>query len=482
MRNSAKKDKQGLHFKLLFVGLFFLANPSFTLFDILPNSLASLFIMLSLRHLPQSLLYFREVREGFLRLFWVSLSKLLAGFCALTIMGGNTAERGILAVFGFVYFILELLFLYPAFRDLFHATNYLDERFGISSCGGMQGKKGYYPAETLLSLTYVFFAVRGILSFLPECMFLSSYDAVTGEGASAYMISRLYFPTLVLCQVIGFVFMAIWLTKIIRYFIGIRDNPDFRILLETEAAKVDDSVRKKEHSRTLFALAFFCLPLAVGLNIDLVFDGVGVLPDFLSCFFFVLFLLLLSRFMDKRLSVFSLWVGGLAFLSSLLLYIGETLFANNYEASDLGRVIAADQLHFGILTLSAIHAVLFSLLTVLVAVSLYRLMKLRIGAPKDPLSYEGRRAAGMCRYYRRHTTVFAALGILDAAASAFHVFLRGYTERLPASEEHLGVTTVILEKFGWFWLLCLAFSFLWLIYTLYLQSQIEVEWKEAFEE
>ncbi len=479
MRNTTKKDKHGLHFTLLFVGLFLLANPSFSLIDIFPNSLGSLFIILAIRHLPSSFLYFREVRDTLLRLFWVSLSKLLAGFCALTIMGGNANERGILAVFGLLYFILELLFLFPAFRDLFHAFTYLEERFGISPS---VEQKSYDPTESLLSLTYIFFVVRGVLSFLPECMFLSTYDAVTGEGASAYMLSRLYLPVVIVCQVVGYAFMAIWLSRIYRYLLGIRESRELVRLIESEAGKLDDTARNREHRRFYFALAFFCLPVAVGLNIDLVFDGVGVLPDFLSAAFFLLFFIFLARFLEKRLSLAALYVSAITFVSSLVLYIAETVFAKNYLPSDLGRVIAADQLYFGIRILSLVNAVLFSALTVLAAISLYRLMLCRIGDARGLDTYEGRRAEGMRAYYRRHTRRFAVIGILDAAASAFHIFLRAFTERLPASEEHLGSATVVLEKFGWFWLVCLALSFLWLIYTLYLQSQIEVEWREELED
>ena len=88
---------------------FFLLTPNISLFDFAPDFISYILLYKSLSKISNVIPHFEDAREDFLKLFWISLSKIPALFIMLAISSTHTSERSIIAVFSLVYSIVELL-------------------------------------------------------------------------------------------------------------------------------------------------------------------------------------------------------------------------------------------------------------------------------------------------------------------------------------------------------------------------------------
>ena len=134
----------------IILSLFILLNPNITLFDIAPDFIAYLILYFTLGKISNVIPHFEDARNNFLKLLWVSISKIVALFVMLSISSTHQSERSIIAVFSLAYAIIELIYIFPAFNALFDGFFYLEARF----------TENFKTTKAPARITFAFFVVK----------------------------------------------------------------------------------------------------------------------------------------------------------------------------------------------------------------------------------------------------------------------------------------------------------------------------------
>ena len=445
-----------ISFPLLFLGLLFLLNPPVNLIDLLPDAVGYLCLFFGVRGAAAHFPYFDELKNGFHKLFWLSLSKLPAFLLFALVYGGNTSERSLITVLALGYFVVELLFLLPVFRTFFRAFSYLGERYGVKAAEGRVKGDG----DAVLSFTTVFLVIRGALSFLPELLFLPVRDAIESSAATVDF-QQYYVVAVALAQILGIILGIAWYLKIRRYMAGLSADETLRELLIRTAAETPPALRRARDGYARLYAAFTLTAVGIGLHLNPVFDGINVFPNFLAALAFLVAIWLFAPFVSKRIAWLAAVAAALYTAASSVSYALETSFLTQYDAMDLGRVKAADQLHaacetaafitaaVGILSVAALFFLVFCVLSHAVAIA-------------EDAAYKGVRGEALTASHKKPLGFSAAIGIFTVLTTALNIWIRRFTVRVEANEGVLGTSTVVVQEFGWFWLVPTVLAFLWL--------------------
>ena len=199
--------------KLIFVALIFLFNPSVNVVDILPD-FVGYFIIAKLLVYPADVSpYFDEARATFLKLAWLNVLKLFA----IVLMFGNEANRGdTTALFAFGFAVGDAILGIMAIRYLFEALFYLGQRSDVSALiePFAISKRQTTTPDAYRSLTIFFLIVKCAIATLPEFLLLTE-DNLNGGSASSNL--TFYPATVLLSQLLGLIIGIIWLKRSFRY-------------------------------------------------------------------------------------------------------------------------------------------------------------------------------------------------------------------------------------------------------------------------
>ena len=124
---------------LLALSGLFLCNPMVGFVDVLPDCIGFLLIFNGLRFLADMDEHLDVAKKRFLILFWAGVIQFFLQIMVYNFMQGNSGEDvdplqlpNTLLVLTFVWLVLYLLVLIPAFRQLFSGLDRLAERFGYT--------------------------------------------------------------------------------------------------------------------------------------------------------------------------------------------------------------------------------------------------------------------------------------------------------------------------------------------------------------
>ena len=128
MTEKAISPAKDLRIGFFITGAFFLFNPFITIVDFLPDFIGALLFVLALYKLRDMSDHMESARTGFLRFFWISLSRIPAFLIMFWVSHNFSAERSIILVFTFCYAVLETILLAFCFNSLFDGFIYVGER------------------------------------------------------------------------------------------------------------------------------------------------------------------------------------------------------------------------------------------------------------------------------------------------------------------------------------------------------------------
>ena len=135
------KNEKGMSFALIFVGLLFFCNPTFSAIDVLPDFIGCALLFLGLFRLSRVYPPFADVGKRFLKLAVVDIAKDLL---LLFIFADGTAAEKPTAILttAFGAAALELFFLLPAVSALFDEMTTLAMRHNCAPLyrSGFRGK------------------------------------------------------------------------------------------------------------------------------------------------------------------------------------------------------------------------------------------------------------------------------------------------------------------------------------------------------
>lgn len=345
------KNEKGMSFALVFAGLLFFCNPTFSSIDVLPDFIGCVLLFLGLFRLSKVYRPFADVGRRFLKLAGVDVVKDLLLLFVLT--DGTSAEKptAILTT-AFGMSVLELYFLLPAVSALFDEMTMLAMRQNCTPlyCSGFRGKS---HGELLRTGTVTFLLIRDIVCILPEfaSLALSSYtDSGTINLYDYIGVMRMLATVLV--GIAG----VVWLVFLCRYFLCLHRQKKFRRSLYTEYEAYMEG-HPGVRVLTRHAVAFLCLAIGAILTADFYLDFKNIIPDGVAALFLLTGVLLLpGKRKQKGIAVLgAVLYGGAATWSSRLAYH----FATEFHASDIGRSDAADAAYRVMWLSSLLEFVLF---------------------------------------------------------------------------------------------------------------------------
>ncbi len=253
-----KKIKKNFGFGAILVSFIFIFNPNIHLIDLLPDAIGYLLLCLGLSQLADMNDYAQDALKLFRRLFFLQCVKLGSLFWVFVVVNIDDRASSILT-FTFVFSMLEILLLIPAYGKLFSSIDYLAQRGGYE-----------INTQKVKSFTTFFLISKGVFNVLPELAALAQYKDENANTSSVFYHVD-WFGNIDLLR--GFAFIPaliisiIWLIKCIRTIKKIRKDKDFIGYLKdkyvTEILPKTELFLKKSTN-----FAFLTFSLGIVLSVD----------------------------------------------------------------------------------------------------------------------------------------------------------------------------------------------------------------------
>ncbi len=442
---------------LMSVGLWFLFNPNISILDPLPDAVGYLLFCLALRRVAAFVPYMQEAMEGFRKLFYITLMKLPALFVMISLFNDRVA----ITLFSLSFAILELIFLFPAFRNLFEGFSYLGQRFGCpAAITPTETVKG---PDSLCFLTYIFVAAKAVASTLPDFAFLFPYDPLTKEGTTISGASYL-----LIVAVLGLLVLLLgifWLSYLRAYFRAIEADPGLSSLSVPEGTSLTD-----EKNTLLVSLPYILFGAGVFFSIDPVIDNVLFLPDYLSAAFFLAaaICLVIKHPIKGRASLIA---SGGYFLSAILFSIFRAQFYGSFRESDIMspdgiiRIPEAYAAYLPMLLGSFLQEALFFLSVLFLVYLLKEYEKDQLPVPDFKTRYEKEWHAQREKSKRKVDLSIVLLAAATALATFVDMYLMRYTGQVEMGPNYEG-GNVYAPVYGTFWVLPFSLSIVLIVLTL----------------
>ena len=372
------RPKKRMGFMLIAAAMLFLWNPDIVVFDLLPDVIGYLLLSLGMSSLSYLNHHFEESAKRFHRMVALSAARLVFVLVLFGLVSANDRPTAML-LGNFVFGVLELLILLPAYHYLFEGLIYAGSRAGVGESVMRptaahklwslvikrrsefeQENAAISVTESFAFVTALFAVCKIVLNVLPEFSVLTEHsDAASGLYDFVWLFRA---AAILLGAVIG----VIWLLVALRYWICVlRDRP---FVDELHARYMCDIYPNKDlFVAKRYKLGAFCLLIGIMLSIDLPIDGVNVMPDLLCAIGLVAGVLALRHYAPSwRASVAVL--GGYALASVTEFYWQIRYFKiEGYTAEAALNGAQATQAHIVSVVLSAVCSGLFllSILSVL---------------------------------------------------------------------------------------------------------------------
>ncbi len=441
---------------LWMTALVFLFNPYFHGLDILPDFIGYLLLVSGLRRVALLDGSFEEAVRLFRRLALLSAVRLVALGWIIAVPSADE-QPTLLLLLCFVMGVLELMTALPACHQLFHGLTYLGFRMGgtavLSSVRDneicrLQQKLARLnedtPAATARRATLerrmararsgrsitdgvclgcqAFAVVKTVLCVLPELTALT--DASYRAGATLFNWYAYVNGFRVIMVAVGLVIGIVWLVRMIRYCLYIEKDT---VLWQTLAARCDedDAAHPERLPAGRLRRAVLIMQIALVFCTNLTFDGVNVLPGFVSSLLLLAALIPLHFYLPKCVTLVSGVVFGFHAVVSAVAYGMTIRFFANYDLYAYFRKITVQRAYDRICTVVVVEAVVmaavFGVLS-WIAVTLIRRYTSGYGAATYVCSKEEmirRRQRALCR----HMSPVLIFGLLSTAMHVVYALL-----------------------------------------------------------
>lgn len=374
----SKKEKMGSW--LIAVGMLFFFNPNVNIIDFLPDFIGYMLLCAGLSKWADLNETIGEATERFRRMIFVDAAKWVALLWVFGLSVTNERTSSLL-LWSFVFSVLELVFLMPAYAKLFEGLTQLGYSYPNTAIFG-SGRKKRSPTDKIRMLTLFFVAWKAVFSTLPEFADLSnsSYDETSGMVNLYRYIGIMRFLAFVLVLAVGLV----WLIAMQRYLHKIRRDSEF---MEAMRTAYQTQIRPKEglFIRRRFHTVYIFLIMALVLTLDFHVESQNILPDVLAATVFLLIgLFLLSYFRKKMIP----WLAAGAFywITALCQTLAEQKFFDQFYYGAIYKSEEAMSAYRSLVICTVCQTVSFLLLLWCVIRILYRIIEEHTGYVKGQAS------------------------------------------------------------------------------------------------
>ncbi len=277
-------------FKYLIWGCVFFFLPNLSFIDILPDFIGCILILKGLSKISDLAPKLYDAKELFKKVLCISLVQFAVMFMAFSWL---KTDAGLILVASFVFAVLDLIFLLPAFRNLLDGILYLGNRTNSAVI---------FKKQTEFStLTGLFICIKSLFSFIPDLSYIFTPEqSGTVTQYDPYYLSNyktlLTSANIIIVSIVG----IIWLVYAVKYFRGIINDKVFiehiRTQYQTEILSNEGILIKR---RTKFA--FSLLAFALFFMADFLIDNINLIPDFVGGLFFIWFAIYLRKYFNTSL-------------------------------------------------------------------------------------------------------------------------------------------------------------------------------------
>lgn len=462
--------KPTFRFGMMIAGMIFLCNPNINLLDPLPDFIGYLLLAFSLSDAAEALPHFEEARTGFIKLAWISLSKIPASAMMMFVWSSDRSQGSIITVFSLCYAVVTLMYLLPTVSHFFEGIFYMGQRHDCPSALQVPAVFGKISADGFRKLTLGFLILKEVMSTLPEFSLISvrQYDPDLVFSGSRFIASNYYPLFLLIGASIVLICGVIWVSMMAQYLRFLRaDGHADALLCGYFADKADYLKRKRRAVRICSALTL--LTVAAGFSIDLVFDDLNVLPDVIAALLLMLALFLLRT--ESRRALPACVMCGIYGGVNLWAYVLKCIFIARFEYRDIALYEEAKQLYDLYTVVSAASFLTFLLALVAVCMALSDLF--RCFAPAEEET--GKRFAGA----KRIVLAFGLVGGISELASLVDVFANSHTKSVAVDGQ---ATFFTIPTWEWYWMIPLLLSLSWLLYTYFITEKLRVRVTDTVDE
>lgn len=364
------KPRAHMGIGLIALSMIFFFNAEFAVFDLLPDVFGYILLSLGMSSLSYLNHHFEESAKHFRRMIALSAGRLVFVLVLFGLV--NSTDRPTTMLLGnFVFGVLELMTLLPAYKQLFEGLIYAGSRGGIGESvfrptlahklmsRVIRRKSEFDERQTTVTvtesvsfLTSVFVILKVTLSVLPEFSVLSDHAEAAVNLYEYVWLFRM--AAMLIWSVLGIA----WLVLMLRYFIGIYRDGVYVEYLRSRYMQ-DIYPNKDLFVAKRYKLGSFFLMLGVILSLDLPMEGVNVLPDVLCAACLLAGVLALRHYLSSWKSCTCV-IGAYALVSVFESYWQYRYFKiEGYSAAAALKGAEATDSYTVLIVINAISAVMF---------------------------------------------------------------------------------------------------------------------------
>ncbi len=369
------KNQSKISFFPIGLSLIFLFNPNIAVVDPLPDFIGYILLSLSLVKIADINETVAEAASIFNKMILIDAAKLFAIVWIFWISPPSEENSAVL-LWSFVFGVLEMVFLIPAFIKLFKGLVELGYFHDNRAILGSKIKKSGKPArknytEKIRFLTVFFIALKATMSFLPELITISFSEYLESHGNGILYILRMF------AFIPVFIFGIIWIISIIVYFGRISKDTDFTsALLDTYRAKI--LPQKGIFIKRNVKISFVLLLIAVVLSFDFRVQNLNIFPDALSAMMLLAFFVSIYRKTKINLAA-PIILSALGIVSGVVSMIFEIRFFKEYTWDSIFRTVPAMNAYVLMCVTAIINTLIFAAIFVLAILALNSTVRAHTG-------------------------------------------------------------------------------------------------------
>ena len=453
------KVRRRLGLGLCIPAFLFLFNPVVAFVDVLPDAIGYALLLLGLRQAADLCGRIDESRLNFKKMLWVSVGAAIAQYYLYSIApsGGkaNAYETPVwILLFSFVMLAFHIVFLLPAYRELFLGLGVLCEECGAEVSANKKGKTRY---ERLASFSAIFAVLTSLFACLPELSVLTPFEVEMENMAFDWYafvgLFRLLFAA------VSLVLGVIWLVRVLACFASLLGDKQMMCVAQERYEK-EMLPRRGTLTLRRIGIAFSLFMIGAVFIAEVRIDLKTLLPASFCALFFCLALPFLQSFFKNRRAFLCVAIlqGGWGIVE---MFLCERYLKNytTFESALYDHEAFVDLCV--LMAVQIVSAVFTCGLIVLLLFSLFRLAKQETAEvfDNDFSNVSERSTKKLHKRFKKYTLVAVGLMLLSTTVRIAEIV---FSLRTP-----------------WLWALSLVFSLSAMIGVFYLLFAIkdQLEWQ-----
>lgn len=454
-----KKECMGLMW--LIPAFIFFCNPNLHLIDILPDFIGYIFLCKAFVKLAELNDGIEEAVLLFRKMIWIDLAKWLMVFFTFSMASAGEQESSLL-LWTFVFAVIELLVLIPAYTKLFYGITKLGYFYSNTAIlGTVKRKKS--ATDRIKKSTLIFVCCKSIFTVLPEFSVLSKnlYNEDGGLVDLYRYVGLLRGFFMLLIFVIG----ILWLIRTQFYFFRLRND---QILMSGLAESYQKDVTPKIGGvvQKRFTLAYIFLVASLIFSVDFRIDDILFFPDFLVAIGFLVVFLVLSKIVSFPKAPWIICCIGY-FIAAVSSYVIEERFFLQYSYQSIIKNDVAMFLYTSFVICNCMKAITFLSTLFLITRALFQTISTHTGTMIGTERIDERvkmMETELHKELRRPVVIAMIFSVVYTVSDiCYDVFAPMLSGIYVKGESVFGSFVDVQNHYGWlktlnigFWILCLA--------------------------